>query len=92
MPSYPPTRRQGAFSHRPAGYSSWLSWLLAGMIRDWRANLVALFTGWFGVPIALLYSGFLAVLGAIGGLVIGTIGAGEVAEDTPVPGAVLAEL
>jgi Zn-dependent protease with chaperone function len=84
-------RRQGAFSHRPAGYSSWPSWLLAGVVRDWRANLVALLTGWFGVPIALLYSGFLAVLGGIGGLVAGTVGAGDVAEDTPVAGEVLAE-
>jgi Zn-dependent protease with chaperone function len=85
----PRPSRAGAFSHRPAGYSSWFTWLIAGVVRDWKANLIALVAGWFGVPVALLYSIFLAVIGAIVGLFAGTLGAREVAEDTPVGGEVL---
>lgn len=81
---------RGAFSHRPAGYSSWVVWLFTGLVRDWKANLVALVAGWFGIPLAVMYSVLGALTGAVLGLLFGTIGAFGLEDEIPVVGEVLA--
>ncbi|MEJ3746690.1 M48 family metalloprotease [Actinomycetes bacterium KLBMP 9797] len=87
----PAPARPGLFSHRPAGYSSTGWWLIAGMGRDWRATVAALVGGWFGLPVAIALGIVLAVVGGVIGLVGGAVVAGDVLEDVPIIGEVMAE-
>lgn len=88
-PLAPPQGHPGRFSHRPASYASVPTWLLVGMVRDWRGGLVALVSGWFGVPLAIAAAAFTAVFGAVTGLVVGVLGARATFRDVPVFGEVL---
>lgn len=77
------------FSHRPAAFTSMWWWLVAGMVRDWRGTIAAIFTAWFGVPAAI----GLAVLAALSLGTVGYFGAAgasaDATSDVPVWGDVL---
>jgi len=92
VPAGPATVRRrslGATSHRPASYSSAASWFLAGVVRDWRGSLAAMFAGWFGVPVAITLAFYLALVGSLAGLIGGALGANSTLQDVPVFGDVL---
>lgn len=91
MPAPQGKVRTGAFSHRPAGYPSVTWWLVAGMGRDWRAIVAALIAGWFGLPVGIALAIGLAMVGGVVGLLGGAAVAGELLEDVPIIGEVLAQ-
>ena len=77
------------FSHRPATFTSVWWWLVAGVVRDWRGTIAALFAAWFGVPTAIVFAILTGVWLGVVGYVGGAFVSGDVTADVPIWGEVL---
>lgn len=83
-----PVKTERFFSHRPAAFASVWWWLVAGVVRDWRGTIAALFAAWFGLPTAILLAIGAAVALGVSGYIGGGSSLSDMAADVPVFGEV----